>query len=498
MCKRTILAAIMPFILIACLLNLPGILCSGSLSQEKPEFTCVQSFELMKKCGDSTSILISSKPSGNVYVWHKSFIDPEKRQQIRLDVNALHNVLCKEAGDHIKGGNKVTAALTSVFQILGESGSNQSYYSVTRLLTRLDRTQKNQKTEQPRRWRRIFVAGIDVATDPGENAPYRISELYTSCLDRNKLMQLSPAIITIFDLVDKIQRVKCGFFNWLLQGRNNILEMRDKLTDFDKMIDFHWETFKEELAENHELRNLVRELTNLEEKHKVGQSQFKLVGNALRFRAATGPAIDSEQHLLAYLKRNLIRKDTVIPDKITGIYRDLIDELEIDKYKYLNKEFRENIDFHGKTVSENKECLERGFQLSEQVADGLPLGCILHMHTTKECCEYCAASLLYEFCESQSNFRTELIDFMRIEQKQHVRHSQCDPFFNITISYSKDLDSDQVLRPKGAFKSLVSKEITVDVDKPLIPFKRVVGETVSSYTAVNGYILPNYPKFYVS
>ena len=497
--KRSISVEMGKFPFLVCLCVISNILGSGSLKEKAigkdvPRFVCYKDLNFIKNP-------VQSGLSGNLKVWHKSFIDSKQRKPILLDVNTVHKVLCKEAGDNIKGRNKVTAALTLVFQVIDKNGIDSVYYSVTSLLSKQKRSQKKQHTDQAVKSVQIFLSGTSVAATEEEHERYFISDLYRSCLSRNMHADLNQEVRKVFDMVEKIQHLKFAFMVSMLEKRTNILEIQDKLSNFGKMLNSHWQDFVNGLSPEDELFRKKNELVRLEEEHKQDKNPFKLVENELKPNEGYGPIMDSEQHLLEYLNNNLIRAGKDLTDKKTGVYQQLKGKFTEGQHDYLHSQFSKRINFRAAT-RDNEMLFSQGLELSRNVAKLLPLGCILHIHSTNECCDYCATSLFYEFNISRKNSINDLRDFMKSEQEEISKtvgkswQAPFEPFFNIAISYSKDLDNNNlhVLRPKGAFTSLGGEEQDglISLDKDILPFKKIVNEgSLSAYTDSDGYIMPS-------
>ncbi len=515
--KKSILVKMRKIILLICLCRMANILVSGSLQgvsigddiqEEQPQFVHCESLNFeIRNTNIEEGNYVRSGPKGTLQVWDKSFVDLQQRKSVLFDVNAIHEVLCKKAGDNIQGGNRVTAALTFVFQVINESDVNSAYYAVTSLLTKPNPSQKKQETGvPPRRSVRIFVAGTRIATNVAgtriatnnvdEHGTYVISDLYKSCLFRNKHINLNEEVRKVVDTVEKIQHLKFAFIPSMLGERTNILEIQDKLNHFDNILTSHWQRFVDGLKEGNELYDYYNELKTID-----GSKNFKLVVNALRLNAGYGPVVDSEQHFLEYLRNNLIQIREGFSRNIKGIYLDLREAMTEEQYHYLNSHFSERVNFRN-APEVNEKLFSRGLELSKNVVQFLPLGCIIHMHSTNECCDYCATSLFYEFYVSRENSINDLRDFMKSEQDEisevdaKAWRAPCDPFVNIVVSYSKDLDAEKehVLRTKGAFKPLSHEEQNrlINLDQAIIPFKKIMNEgSLSAHTDSDGYIIPS-------
>ena len=76
----------------------------------------------------------------------------------------------------------------------------------------------------------------------------------------------------------------------------------------------------------------------------------------------------------------------------------------------------------------------------------IPVGCFFHIHSQKDCCEYCARTLFYEFYHDKGFING-------IKAKIGETFGVHNPFFEVSISFEKDLpevtEPEFNLRPKG-------------------------------------------------
>lgn len=389
------------------------------------------------------SHLIRSGPTGNIYEWSASFVDPEKRKiskqtsrtenteanknikkqkkdvnktdpAEKFDVNKIHqqlekceNEIRKEWGKR-STDNIVTAAITL---ILKKEDEDKDYYAVTYPLTKDIETKNQGKTKQ----QLIFISGTE-----GREIPYYIdAKTYSlSILLENAIRRKDNEVFknndlkNIFETIESIQKEKNKEALLILENAKDILEMEEYLKTFDKRS------------------KLVSQDT-----------VYKRTGGY-------GPVADSEQFLIHYLENELIQVDKDL-NTPKGQYINWWENYIDEQYKYLKSEY--SVHDYKKTI-EAQAAFDQGIKLAQNVNDVTLLGAFLHLFSTRELCHFCATSLIDEFYYKDENFVSRLKN--DIKQRQINNEGDHLPFFVVFSSYRETVDeATHILRPKGTISA---------------------------------------------
>lgn len=200
------------------------------------------------------------------------------------------------------------------------------------------------------------------------------------------------------------------------------------------------------------MQNIPSIITTYEAENKVA-FLIELVQRKIKIYDGYGPFIDSEQFLLSDLESNFITKLENESTEVKGYYVDFMESCIQAQYDYLRKNFikidKDNSDLKKADVldamiSRMKQQLDGWKEACKSVEDFEILGCILHIFSTNEFCQFCGASIVCEFHERKDNF------VQRCKAQMSKTKNKEDVFFVALASWDESLgDSKRELRPPG-------------------------------------------------
>ena len=349
---------------------------------------------------DYRDTLISG-PNGNIIMLHPSFLLQKRPTDAsrRFDVDEIHKLLAAKAYENNSSGkhNIVTAAFTLIIR------KKDIYYAVSGMLV--------DKDKKPR----CFLSGLK-SNDEEKNNKKTVKKN-----DNKKVLS------SLFDVVKK--RMEDASFR---QGIvKEICEAVQK-------------------AQHDAMKNIPSIITTYEAENKIA-FLIELVQRKIKIYDGYGPFIDSEQFLLSDLESNFITK--LEDESVKGYYVDLIESCMQFQYDYLRKKFikidKDNSDLRkaavlDEMISRMKQELDEWKEACKSVEDFEILGCILHIFSTNEFCQFCGASIVCEFHERKDNF------VQRCKAQMSKTKNKEDVFFVALASWDESLgDSKHELRPPG-------------------------------------------------
>lgn len=401
-------------------------------STEESHFLQVKISEFQFEDGATS---LQSGAQGNIYVWDPSFANPEEREEVKpassknqlFHMQLTHKHLftqeqkIRNSRKTADNNNIVTAALTLFFQ------KGEKNYAITHTFSLGKDTL-------------AFVSGTKGKSEKEliDAEKYSPSDLLKHAYRRSQrgLFPQKQRLQYIIEQIQKVQEEKITLaLNFLIREKDHIgdlLSMENILHNFDSLVPF-------------------------------GKEHRKI--------ASYGPVTDSEQLLLYYLEQELI-----ISSKLTstaqwrGVYMDMLTQYEREQYSFLQKRYRVDYNCEGeKSVAQNRiATLTNAFNYAVEVPHYLPIGAMLHLHSTRELCEFCATSLVHEFYyendEQKPNFANRLRQYMGqvledvVDENPHLK--DYSPFFVVSASYNAGDAVSEIgheLRPLGTISGKLTR-----------------------------------------
>ncbi len=486
--------------LIICFFHVALLLCSES------RFVGYESLNFTLRNADNEKL--TSAPNGTeraIYVWDDVLIDNDNVKR-NFDVNKLHKVLQR----NISGGkNKVSAAFTIIYR------RKDTFFAINKMLTK-----PTAKAEAAKKQYDDYPAAFVSSGKCNLSELYNnLSELYRNALKRNRNNAFAEKDTAkeIFELVKEIQALKYDTANQYLKSaisepekelaellRTNIENpqhdvkdvlsiegsLNKQLKDFTEHIVAPLGGFNENLKKNDNTEDSALNSKLNELRTRSPNLHLNLDDNKqceLRKERGYGPVADSEQRLLHYLENKFFPREK----PAEGLYVKLRKFYKENQFTYLRLHFSINYE----KLDEAEATYQQGIELAKAVKETIPLKeicCIIHIFSTHEPCQFCAASLFHELYKEDDNFVTRL-----------KKSTNLTPFVFFLISYGEPLsqkhDDPYPLRPQGITQSVFyrsSDETFIDLDDisknkilPLMELKK--DKTASNeWTIVDEKIIP--------
>ena len=415
-------------------LSLQHILCCLCLYGTSPHFALYDDLNFILVNKNSEKSYIQSGSEGNILVWEPNFIDEESGVKEKFNVSNVHKHL-ESSAKKIKSlksiqanknsdKNVVTASLTFILQ------KEDKYYAIERKLLGI-----GQKKKPP-----VFLGFVSgtkgVKGDNYVSAQlYSPSKLLTTAYKRFNLEDqlLSSNLTKFLEEVQKIQESKKEKAINLLKTSPDVIGMEETLQKYDSSINTD---------------------TNIETKNK----------SIYRKSGGYGSVTDSEQFLLQYLEEKLVQP-TLEEGTYSGIYSDTLNDFQMKQRRHIQKKYAINYTEinDSKDIDENKT--SRGKKCFKDIKNFRVIGAFLHLHSTREPCEFCGESLRYELYNRKGNFVSKLKnDIKKGHSDEEKKNTNIEPFFFAFMSYSQEVSKTQTgnvsesLRPKGVISGKLFQE----------------------------------------